>query len=152
MQSTHATTSARSPIGPPHAAPPGTVAAGQVAGNPIAAGVRSSGVPHVLSGPPQAPQIAFNFFASALAMASTYLPSATAGGTQSSPWLPRTRASQHFWSALLRAVRKAIVAFPSVVSKFSWNLVFRPDVAVGKYALCGQDRLVIDGRLNPPKP
>lgn len=41
------------------------------------------------------------------------------------------------------------VAFPSVVSKLSWNIVFRPDRASGLYTLLGQDRLVLDTRLNP---
>lgn len=60
-------------------------------------------------------------------------------------------AGQQAWGAAL-LVTHPFVAFPSVVSKLSWNLVFRPDVASGQYALLGQDRLVIDGRLNPPKP
>jgi hypothetical protein len=41
------------------------------------------------------------------------------------------------------------VALPSVVSTFSWNIVFRPDRAVGLYTLLGQERLVLDTRLNP---
>jgi hypothetical protein len=32
----------------------------------------------------------------------------------------------------------------------SWNLAFCPTVAAGHYTLREQDRLVIDGRLNPP--
>lgn len=60
-------------------------------------------------------------------------------------------AGQQAWGAALLAAHP-FVAFPSVVSKLSWNLVFRPDIAAGRYALLGQDRLVIDGRLNPPKP
>jgi RES domain-containing protein len=44
------------------------------------------------------------------------------------------------------------VAFPSVVSKSSWNMAFRPDRAAGQYALRGQDRLVLDTRLNRPAP
>ena len=60
-------------------------------------------------------------------------------------------AGQQTWGAALLAAHP-FVAFPSVVSKFSWNLVFRPDIAAGRYALLGQGRLVIDGRLNPPTP
>jgi RES domain-containing protein len=60
-------------------------------------------------------------------------------------------AGQQGWGAALLAAHP-FVAFPSVVSKSSWNLVFRPDVAAGKYKILEQDRLVIDGRLNPPRP
>jgi RES domain-containing protein len=60
-------------------------------------------------------------------------------------------AGQQAWGAALLATHP-FVAFPSVVSKQSWNLVFRPDVAAGRYALLAQDRLVIDGRLNRPNP
>ena len=42
------------------------------------------------------------------------------------------------------------VLFPSVVSRWSWNLVFRPDLAKGKYSDVLQEDLSLDGRLNPP--
>ena len=58
-------------------------------------------------------------------------------------------AGQQAWGATLLN-NHLFVVFPSVVSKFSWNLVFRPDRAAGKYALLGQERLVLDTRLNPP--
>ena len=57
---------------------------------------------------------------------------------------------QAFGAALLAA--HPFVAFPSVVSKCSWNVAFRPDVAAGQYKLLDQDRLVVDGRLNPARP
>jgi RES domain-containing protein len=57
-------------------------------------------------------------------------------------------AGQQDWGAMLLDAH-AFVVFPSVVSKFSWNLVFRPGRAIGKYTLLGQDRLVLDTRLNP---
>jgi RES domain-containing protein len=60
-------------------------------------------------------------------------------------------AGQQAWGAALLAAHP-FVAFPSVVSKLSWNLVFRPDRAAGRYTLIGQGRLVIDGRLSPAKP
>jgi RES domain-containing protein len=53
------------------------------------------------------------------------------------------------------AKRKAahvFVALPSVMSKLSWNMLLRPDRAAGKYGALGQDRLVLDTRLNPPAP
>jgi RES domain-containing protein len=56
---------------------------------------------------------------------------------------------QQAWGATLLDAYP-FVAFPSVVSKLSWNVVFRPDRAAGKYAVLGQDRLVMDTRLNPP--
>jgi RES domain-containing protein len=43
------------------------------------------------------------------------------------------------------------VAIPSVVSRHSWNLLFDPDRAAGKYSLELQERLAIDTRLNPPR-
>jgi RES domain-containing protein len=58
-------------------------------------------------------------------------------------------AGQQEWGATLLG-RHCFVALPSVVSNLSWNLVFRPDRAAGKYALLGRDRLVLDTRLNPP--
>ena len=60
-------------------------------------------------------------------------------------------AGQQAWGATLLDT-SPFIAFPSVVSKFSWNIVFRPDRATGKYALMGQDRLVLDTRLNPLVP
>ena len=60
-------------------------------------------------------------------------------------------AGQQQWgAALLRA--HSFVVFPSAVSKLTWNLVFEPGAATGKYALRSQDRLVLDTRLNPPGP
>ena len=58
-------------------------------------------------------------------------------------------AGQQAWGARLLDAH-AFVIIPSVVSRFSWNLVFRPDRAAGKYAPAGQEQLVIDTRLNPP--
>lgn len=60
-------------------------------------------------------------------------------------------AGQQAWGAA-RLASSPFVVFPSVVSKSSWNLVFRPDLARDKYALVRQDRLVLDTRLNPPAP
>ena len=54
---------------------------------------------------------------------------------------------QRFGAGLLG--RHAFVAFPSAVSKRSWNLVFAPELASGHYALEQQERLVVDTRLNP---
>ncbi len=58
-------------------------------------------------------------------------------------------AGQQAWGATLLDSH-AFVAFPSVVSKLSWNVVFRPDRAAGRYVVLGQGRLVLDTRLNPP--
>jgi RES domain-containing protein len=55
---------------------------------------------------------------------------------------------QQAWGAALLAAHP-FIALPSVVSKFSWNIAFRPERAAGKYALRAQDRLVLDTRLNP---
>ncbi|MCD6679543.1 MAG: RES domain-containing protein [Burkholderiaceae bacterium] len=57
-------------------------------------------------------------------------------------------AGQQAWGATLLEKHR-FVALPSVVSRFSWNIVFRPERAVGGYELLRQDRLVLDTRLNP---
>lgn len=58
-------------------------------------------------------------------------------------------AGQQAWgAALLEAC--AFVAFPSVVSKLGWNVVFRPDKAAGRDAAFERDRLVLDTRRHPP--
>ena len=54
---------------------------------------------------------------------------------------------QAFGAALLRA--HAFVVLPSAVSRLSWNLLFDPGTAAGKYRLRSQERLAIDTRLNP---
>ncbi|MCC6767124.1 MAG: hypothetical protein IT293_20915 [Deltaproteobacteria bacterium] len=64
---------------PSHAEPPGTVAAGHCAGNPIAEGVKSPTPLHSLSAPPHALQVLARFFVSALAMAAAALPSPGSG-------------------------------------------------------------------------
>jgi RES domain-containing protein len=53
---------------------------------------------------------------------------------------------QQFGAELL--AKHIFVAIPSVVSQHSWNLVFDPDRAVGKYAQAVQETLSIDTRLN----
>jgi RES domain-containing protein len=56
-------------------------------------------------------------------------------------------AGQQAWGAALLATHPFVV-FPSVASKASWNLVFRADLAAGKYALLQQGPLII-GHLRP---
>lgn len=53
---------------------------------------------------------------------------------------------QQFGAELL--AKHIFVAIPSVVSQHSWNLVFDPDRAVGKYTQAVQETLSIDTRLN----
>jgi RES domain-containing protein len=55
---------------------------------------------------------------------------------------------QEFGAALLAT--HLFVAIPSVVSRHSWNLLFDPDRAAGKYSRLLQEPLAIDTRLNPP--
>lgn len=43
------------------------------------------------------------------------------------------------------------IAIPSAVSQHSWNLIFDPDRAAGKYTFELQEALSIDTRLNPPR-
>ena len=56
---------------------------------------------------------------------------------------------QQIWGAALLD-KHDFVLFPSVVSKSSWNIVFRPNRAIGKYQLVSQDPFSLDTRLNPP--
>jgi len=60
------------------------------------------------------------------------------------------QAQMRFGTELLK--RHGIVVFPSCVSAYSWNLVFEPALALGRYRVTGQERLHLDGRLNPPLP
>jgi RES domain-containing protein len=56
---------------------------------------------------------------------------------------------QNFGAKLLQ--ENLFIVVPSVVSRLSWNLVFNPSRATGKYKLRSQDRLVLDTRLNPSR-
>jgi RES domain-containing protein len=62
------------------------------------------------------------------------------GGTPS-------EGQQNFGADLLSM--HTFVFFPSAVSKLSWNVVFEPNIARGKYVLRSQERLALDTRLNP---
>lgn len=42
-----------------------------------------------------------------------------------------------------------VLVLPSTVSRCSWNLVFSPDAAAGRWRLLHQQRLVADARLYP---
>jgi RES domain-containing protein len=66
-------------------------------------------------------------------------------------WLSGGTPSGHQqqWGADLLD-KHGFVLFPSAVSKRSWNLVFEPGLASGKYTLRSQERLSVDTRLNPP--
>ena len=64
-------------------------------------------------------------------------------------WLDGGIPSRHqqSWGAALLS-EHGVVLFPSAVSKKSWNLVFEPGVAQGRYRLRSQERLSVDTRLN----
>lgn len=55
-----------------------------------------------------------------------------------------------FGDALLAA--HAFIAIPSVVSSHSWNLLFDPARAAGRYRLIEQERFALDPRLSPLTP
>jgi RES domain-containing protein len=59
-----------------------------------------------------------------------------------------SRGQQAFGRELLE--RHAFVAIASAVSQESWNLLFNPDVAKGRYRLDTQQVFALDTRLNPP--
>lgn len=63
------------------------------------------------------------------------------------PGIP-SAGQQAFGASLLAA--HWFVAIPSAVSRQSWNLIFDPDRARGRYSQVVQERLVIDPRLKPP--
>lgn len=61
--------------------------------------------------------------------------------------IPST-GQQIFGATLLQ--NHDFIFLPSAVSKMSWNIIFSPIRAIGKYMLRSQERLVMDTRLNPP--
>ena len=70
-----------------------------------------------------------------------------------SNWLRPTtpNAGQRaFGEALLKA--HPFVLIPSAVSTHSWNLLFDPAVAAGRYGLGGQEPFAVDPRFNPAAP
>ena len=57
-------------------------------------------------------------------------------------------AGQHEWIAQKLANEdRPFVLVPSSISRQSWNLIFDPRVAAGKYALRSQERYALDTRL-----
>src|SRR5882724_11034533 len=96
-------------MAPPQDAAPGGATSGQVGGKP---GVRSDTPSHVLSGPPQALQMAAIILVSAPTMAATALPSPGRG--QGLVALPLVTAPQHLASAFDLATRKPVAALPIV--------------------------------------
>jgi RES domain-containing protein len=72
------------------------------------------------------------------------------GDVPNAAWLRPTtpgRGQQAFGRSLLE--RHAFVAIPSAVSDQSWNLLFSPVVARGRYSLHEQRPFSLDPRLNP---
>ena len=59
-----------------------------------------------------------------------------------------SQGQQAFGHALLEQHR--FVVIPSTVTQESWNLLFNPTRAGGRYALETQQRFALDTRLNPP--
>jgi RES domain-containing protein len=59
-----------------------------------------------------------------------------------------SREQQAFGRGLLE--EHPFVAIPSTVTGESWNLLFNPARAVGRYELETQRRFALDPRLNPP--
>jgi RES domain-containing protein len=58
------------------------------------------------------------------------------------------KGQQAFGRALLE--QHLFVVIPSAVSDESWNLLFNPNRAAGRYELETQKRFALDTRLNPP--
>lgn len=66
-------------------------------------------------------------------------------------WPGTPRAGQQAFGADLLAAHP-FVLFPSAVSSHSWNLVFDPASAKGRYRLLLQEALAVDPRLHPSPP
>src|SRR3954452_11158856 len=60
-----------------------------------------------------------------------------------------SRGQQAFGRALLE--QHLFVVIPSTVTQESWNLLFNPTRAAGRYELETQKRFALDTRLNPPE-
>jgi RES domain-containing protein len=60
----------------------------------------------------------------------------------------RSRQQQTFLSSKLNNQAKPFVILPSVVSPKSWCLVFKPNVAKGRYHLVTQEQFSLDPRLS----
>lgn len=63
------------------------------------------------------------------------------------PGIP-SAGQQQFGDSLL--AQHLFVLLPSVVSTRSWNLLFDPAMAKGKYVLRSQETFALDPRLHPP--
>jgi RES domain-containing protein len=61
-----------------------------------------------------------------------------------------SHAQQQFGISLLLA--HIFIAVPSAVLPMSWNLIFSPTLAAGKYRLRDQTSVALDTRLSPPIP
>ena len=68
-------------------------------------------------------------------------------------WL-RPRSPSHGQQAFGRTLleQHLFVVIPSTVTQESWNLLFNPARAAGRYELETQKRFALDTRLNPPAP
>jgi RES domain-containing protein len=62
------------------------------------------------------------------------------------PGVPST-AQQSFGTELIQ--QHGFVLLPSTVSRHSWNVIFQPERAAGKYELRFQERFSLDARLIP---
>lgn len=65
-----------------------------------------------------------------------------------SPGIP-SAGQQGYGDSLL--ADNDFLLLPSVVSRHSWNLVFDPAQAKGRYQLIAQEPFALDPRLHPPK-
>jgi RES domain-containing protein len=65
------------------------------------------------------------------------------------PGIP-SAGQQQFGDRMLADHR--FVVIPSVVSRYSWNLVFVAAKAAGAYDLRAQERFALDTRLHPARP
>jgi RES domain-containing protein len=64
------------------------------------------------------------------------------------PGLP-SAGQQAFGDSLLRSCAFALI--PSVVSTHSWNVIFDPAAARGRYGDLSQEPFALDTRLHPPQ-
>src|SRR6266404_6020445 len=121
-QSTQSTSFERSVTAPPHDAPPGTVTFGQLLGNPMVVGVKSSLVPQTRSEPPHALQMPTRIFESAFAIAGCAL----ASGQEPPPFVstPSSQRASAFDFAMTNFVANLPIA--------RWHLITSPFVLLAR--------------------
>jgi RES domain-containing protein len=94
------------------------------------------------------PHIVTKFLIEDFTMIEIVEPSQISNPNWLRPGTPNS-AQQAFLAARLTSLAKPFVLVPSVISPESWNVLFDPSVAKGKYRVMDQTRFALDQRLSP---